>query len=238
MGSERKILVSLTSLAAISEFDLSGWRPKIQEIKKFGLTEIALFLTGLQKEERKELYEALENTSIKIIPHVHLKTDMSLEELDYLSERYKVEVFNLHSTAEWPLMYDYGKYFEKIFIENCWNVPKEEEIKKFGGLCVDFAHWEGKRLENDLNYDKNMTYAVENYRIGCAHVSVIKDKPTPVVINKNLLMYDSHEMESLRELDYIKRYKKYLPNIISIELENSIKEQIEAKKYLEKILNL
>ena len=36
----------------------------------------------------------------------------------------------------------------------------------------------------------------------------------------------------------IERYKKYLPETIALELENSISEQLEAIKYLEKILKI
>ncbi len=238
MGN-RKILVSLTTLSNISKQNLdSSWESKIEEIKESNLEEMALFLTGLDKKERAKLYNAIENTSIKSIPHVHLRTDMEQDELEYLDKKFHVRAFNLHSTSVWPLIHDYGKYVSKIYIENVETVPNEDELKIFGGLCVDFAHWEGKRLEDDQDYDQRMKYMAENYRIGCAHVSVIKNKPTPVVINKNLLMYDSHELENFGELDYIKRYKKYLPNIISIELENSIKEQLEAKKYIEKLIEV
>lgn len=233
----KKILVSLTSLAAISDLNLSGWRPKIQEIINLGLTEVALFLTGLEKMERENLYNALENTPIKCIPHVHLRTDMTVDEIDYLSDKYKVEVFNLHSSAEFPFQYDYSKYASKIFLENCYAVPGDRELKKFGGLCIDFSHWEGKKLENDQNYCKKLERAAANYKIGCAHVSSIKSKPTPIVINSKIKEFDSHILEDMHELDYIKNYKKYLPNIVSIELENSISEQLEAKKYLKKIIN-
>ena len=217
--------------------NLSGWRSKIEEINSLGLTEIALFLTGLGKEERKDLYDVLENTPISSIPHVHLRTDMALDEIDYLSDKYKVEAFNLHSSTEFPLQYDYGKYASKIFLENCYVVPGESELQKFGGLCIDFSHWEEKKLENDQNYCEKMERAVANYMIGCAHVSAIEDRPIPVVINSKIKEFSSHVLESMHELDYIKKYKKYLPNIISIELENPIQEQLEAKKYLENIIN-
>jgi hypothetical protein len=35
----------------------------------------------------------------------------------------------------------------------------------------------------------------------------------------------------------LKKYVEYLPDILGIELENSFKEQLEIKKYLEKIVN-
>jgi hypothetical protein len=45
-------------------------------------------------------------------------------------------------------------------------------------------------------------------------------------------------MMSLDELDYVCNYRKFLPQYISIELENSLERQLEAKKYLEEILNI
>lgn len=238
MGS-KKILVSLTTLSNISEKNLnSGWKSKIEEIRENKLKETALFLTGLGSEdERKELYNALENTSVRSIPHVHLRTDIKLRELDYLFQKYNVKAFNLHSIVDWPLKYDYGKYASMIFLENGWSIPNEDELKKFGGLCVDFAHWEAKRLEKDQEYCSEMDKIIEKHKIGCAHISAIKNEPTPMVVNRNILEFDSHELANLKELDYIKKYKKYLPDVISIELENSIEEQLEAKKYLEKIIN-
>ncbi|MDD5490110.1 MAG: hypothetical protein PHP25_05535 [Candidatus Moranbacteria bacterium] len=234
----RKILVSLTTLSNISKKNLSsGWESKIEEIKENNLEEIALFLTGLKKEERKKLYNALENTAVKSIPHVHLRTDMELKELDYLVQKYSVQAFNLHATAEWPLIYDYDKYASKIFFENIKTVPVEEELKKFGGLCVDFSHWKEKELHGDVKYCEEIKDRIKKYKIGCSHVSAIKDEPIPIIIDPYREEYSSHILENLSELDYIKEYKKYLPDLISIELENSITEQLEAKKYLEKLIN-
>ncbi len=232
----RKILVSLTTLAEISEINLSNWRSKIEEIKNFNLTEIALFLTGIEKKERKELYKALEKTPVKSIPHVHLRTDMATEELEYLAKKYDVKAFNLHSTAEWPLQYDYRKYFSMIYLENTWEIPNENELKKIGGLCVDFAHWEAKRLEKDQKYCDEMEKIIQKYKIGCSHISAIKKEPTPIVVNATKKEFDSHILENLDEYDYLKIYKKYLPKYISIELENPIKEQLEAKKHIEDLI--
>ena len=50
------------------------------------------------------------------------------------------------------------------------------------------------------------------------------------------MSYSSHLLKDYHELDYIKKYKKFLPDLISIELENSFKELLEIKKYLEKII--
>lgn len=235
----KKVLVSLTTLSNISKKNLdSSWESKIEEIKENNLEEIALFLTGLEKNRRTKLYKALESTSVKSIPHVHLRTDMEPEELDYLFVKYNVQAFNLHPTEEWPLIHDYSRYLSKIFIENMETIPSDEELKKFGGLCVDFTHWREKQLCGDREYCALLENRVKKYKIGCSHVSAIKNKPTPIIIEPYGEEFSSHILKNLKELDYIKEYKEYLPKYISIELENSIKKQLEAKKYLEKILDL
>jgi len=237
MGN-RKILVSLTTLSNISKKSLdSSWESKIEEIKKNNLEEIALFLTGLEKEERTKLYDALESTSVKSIPHVHLRTDMDSEELDYLARKYSVQAFNLHPTVDWPLIHDYSKYNSKIYIENVETVPSEDELKKFGGLCIDFAHWKDEQLNGNDVYCEKLEDRIKKYKMGCSHVSAIKKELTPTVLSFGSMRYDSHILKDLGELDYMKEYRKYLPNIVSMELENSINEQLEAKKYLEKIIN-
>jgi len=81
---------------------------------------------------------------------------------------------------------------------------------------------------------------LEKNKIGCCHVSVISNEFTTSphwITNKEIKSYSQHFMKELKELDYIRKYIKYLPDIISIELENSFEEQLRIGKYLEKIIN-
>jgi hypothetical protein len=235
---DRKILVSLTTLAAMSQVDLPGWETKLEEIEYFNLNEIALFLTGLSKEKRNELYQAIEKTSVKSIPHIHIRTDMDRTELDYLYRKYSVKAFNLHALEEFPLQHDYGKELNSIlYLENSRVVPDEKDLEEYGGLCVDFAHWEGEKLKGNTEYVQKMDHLVKKIKIGCAHISAIKNEPTPIVIDATKREYDSHVLGNLSELNYLKKYKAYFPEIMSIELENPIAEQLEAKKYTEKIIS-
>jgi len=45
-------------------------------------------------------------------------------------------------------------------------------------------------------------------------------------------------MVSIDELDYVEKYREYLPYYISIELENSFEDQLKAKAHLERILDI
>lgn len=228
--AKKKILLGLTTTQG------SDWRAKVQEINRFDIKEIALFPTTLKPEDRKELYGLLERTELESISHIHLRgEDMPIKELDYFINKYHTGVFNIHSPREFPVNYEYSKYKKIIYLENTNFIPTEEEIISLGnGLCIDYAHWDNGYKMKWPGYEK-FQELVEKFPIGCCHISAI---------TKNLsqwpngwITYDSHKFEKLEEFDYIKKYLKYLPDIVSIELENSFEEQLRVKEYLEKIIN-
>jgi hypothetical protein len=230
--ANKKILLGLTTTF------LSDWEEKIEEITKFSIKEVALFPTTMEIEKRKKLYAALEKTDIQRIPHVHLRSDMRIEELDYLTERFKTEVFNIHPQGSYVIEHDLGKYKPVIFIENS-NIflPTTEELAEYGGICIDFAHWENARLMKN-GYYKDFKALVGEHKIGCCHISGIIKKTTVVddPEYKGIKAHDFHYINGLDELEYMKKYVGYLPDIISMEMENSFKEQLEFKKYLEEII--
>ena len=150
---KRKILQGLTT--TFQNGDKDQWRKKIAEIDKLEIKEIALFPTVLKRKERKELYVLLEKTGIERVPHVHLRDDdMEKEELDYLVERYKVQVFNLHPTKKAFAFFEkYPKYRGMTFIENLYQVVKNERFSendfqehKAAGICLDMAHLRSEQL--------------------------------------------------------------------------------------------
>ena len=217
-------------LPTITTISKELWRNKIEEVKKLKLKEVFLFLTGLDEKERKRLYKLLKETEVEKIPFVHIRSDMKLLELDYLVENYQTKVFNIHTERQYPLIYDYNKYKNIIYIENTVAFPlDEQEIKDFAGICLDFAHLEDVRLLDIKSYKHNIKI-LEKYPIKCNHISVIKKHP---YLQKGQVNYASHYLEDLSELDYLKKYPaNYFSDFIAIELENSIKEQLEAKDYI------
>ncbi len=224
--SNKKILLGLTTTKK------SNWREKIKEIQKYEIKDIALFLTGIPFEERKELYKLLENTNIDFIYHAHLRNDMTVDEVSYLSSRYNVQAFNIHSLrSTYASEKELIKHFKsKIYIENTSVVPKEEELKGCAGFCVDFSHWEVQRFTHWYEY-RNMKKLLEKYKIGCSHISAVKRK-------LKIFSYDNHNAKDYKNFNYLSKYKKYLPEFMSLELENSFAEQMKIKNYIEKnILN-
>ncbi|MFA4995859.1 MAG: hypothetical protein WC536_01800 [Patescibacteria group bacterium] len=232
----KKILLGLTTTPG------SDWREKVKEIDELGIKEIALFPTFLKHEERKILYNLLEKSKIKLIPHVHIRTDMDVEEVIYLKERFGSYLFNTHANPEWiNKILEYKKANLKIFLENTSLLCLQEiekHIREVDGLCLDYSHWKSKKLLREEDYDLLMKRLVDHNKIGCCHISAIYNKPKEMSWSTESPHYSGHYMYKLSDLDYMKSYVQYLPEIISIELENSFEEQLKAKEYVEKLITM
>jgi hypothetical protein len=223
----KKILISIVTTK-------DDWREKIKTIDRFGLQEIALFPTCLNKDERKEIYGLLKETKVRSIPLVHIREDMTPAELDYLIENYDVRVFCSHGEAEHPLIYDYSKYKKMIAIENVYHPLSRGELKKWGGICLDVSHLENDRLLNQKRFKENIK-ALKKFPILGNHISAVRK--TARLNEDGEPRYDRHRLENFSELDYLKRYPlNYFSAFCAIELENSIKEQLTIKNYIEKML--
>ncbi len=221
---DRRLLPAITTIYNLK------WQEKIAEVKKLKLKEICVFLTCLNSKKRRELYKLIKETKIKEIPFLHLRSDMELWELDYFVENYGTQIFNIHSQVEFPLDYDYSKYKDSIYIENTSHPYNKEEIKNFGGICLDLAHLENGRISAKEKFEHN-TKIIKRYPIGCNHISAIKKTACANEIGK--VTYDSHSLEDFSELDYLKKYPStYFSSFIAIELENSITEQLKARDYI------
>lgn len=208
---------------------------KLDEAKKLGLEEVCFYATGLLTEARKDFYKLLEASNIRKLPLVHLRSDMELWELDFLTEKFGTEVFNCHSPKEYPLQYDLSKYKNRIYVENTIPVLTPEDIRDYAGVCLDVAHLENDRILRKDVYEQNLE-VIKSHRIGCCHVSGIGKKKLYDSAQK-IEHYDLHFISKYSELDYLTDYKEYLPEIVSLEMENSLEEQLKAKAYIEKLLN-
>jgi len=237
----RKILLGLTTTSG------SDWKEKVEECKKFDIKEIALFPTAINSEKRKELYGLLENSPVKSIPHVHLRDDMELWEMEYLKKIFGTQVFNIHNKNCTHNFSDFnersGGYKNKIYVENLEKsetIPDPNELEDFAGLCVDFSHWEDGIMLGEKDYDQKMREVVGKFPVGCSHISAVSEKMVetrdaafPEIIYRD---YSKHFFENLSEFDYLKKYVQFIPELVSLELENSFEEQLKAKEYIEKII--
>ena len=236
--SNRKILLGLTTITEGDE-----WKNKVKEIDELGLKEIALFPTCLDPEQRQELYGMLEETKLKRIPHVHIREqDFTSEEMKYLIERFQTEVFNFHAQINSQEFIDKNPEIKnKLFVENTEVIQNnfEDIVAQIGGLCLDLSHWEDHGYLRVVKGYEILAELVKKYKIGINHISAIKKELTVFherLTGEDFYIFNSHNLSDLSELDYVKKYKNYLADIISLELENPLKRQLEVKKYLEEII--
>jgi hypothetical protein len=230
-----KILPSITTTGLAPFF--SDWRKKIIKAKELDLKDIGFFPTCLDKKERKEAYDLFEKTGINHISFVHLRTDMDFKEIEYLIKTFNVEVFNIHSQFEYSShLYDYSKSKHKnlVFVENVYRPINEEEINKFGGICLDFAHLENDRLLDNEKFNHNIKI-IEKSKIGCNHVSAVYKKTH--IDTRGKIRHDRHFLENFSELDYLKNYPiNYFSDVVAIELENGLEEQLKMIDYINDLL--
>lgn len=223
----------MTIYPSITTTSKANCKKQIADVKKLKLKQVCLFPTTLDYKNRKKLYKLLETTSIEKIPLVHLKNDMKIDELEYFVKKYKTCAFNIHVKQKHPLQHDLSKYKNKIFVENSPRTElPENELKEWSGICIDFSHLECERLRNGLY--KEIIKLIKKYKCSCCHLGPISKKP--IKDKHNQLLYTTHHYKNLQEFDYIKKYKKYLPSIVALEIENTIPEQLKAKKYIEKLI--
>ena len=207
---------------------------KIKEAEFLGIKELCFFPTALEKEERKKAYRALEKSKIKSIPFVHLRHDTEPEEVEFFIKRFDTNVFNIHFSSLF-LSEKWRKYRKKIYIENTVYPWREEEIKDFAGVCLDFSHLEDFRLLYPDGFRENIE-VLEKYHCGCGHISAVNSVPK-YTAELDLNYYSQHYFENLADFDYLKNYpQKYFPPIVALELENSLEEQLKAKDYVLRIV--
>jgi hypothetical protein len=208
----------------------------IADMRRLGIGTIALFPTCLNATARRQLYTDLETIAGLKIPHVHVRADCDESELDYLSKRFGTEVFNIHPAASsHPYATIPQRYRSRFFVENVEQTPDVTELIGLGGICPDYSHWANARIFGREVYDGTMCLLAAQYTIGCCHLSALR----PGDPNPWHGEWDHHEFNTLRDFDYLADYAAFMPDDwASLELENSLEEQLIAGAYLKTVLQV
>ncbi len=218
----KRILVSITGRKQ------RDWNSKLEEIKRYKIKKIALFLEMFNKEERKLIYQALFLSNIKKVPLVHIKNDMSKEELRFLKKNFKTKCFTIHESS-FKDMDKWKGYYTRLFLEmNKDNrIPKDVDVSKIGGFCIDLSHF---KCEQEM-WSKEFLYIIKREKIHryfkCNHLNGYD-------YDKN---EDIHTITNLNQFNYLKTLPKFLfGKYIALETFNSIEEQLKFKEYITKLL--
>lgn len=204
----------------------ADWRRQISEVKEFKLSAISLFLTAVKITQRREIYELLTGTAVQRIPHIHIRQDMAKWELNFLVKKFKTKVFSLH--FQYLKNFSNLKYKKQVFIENNryqGRIKNLAALRTCGGVCIDLSHLE----EDRLNISDNFFVAQETvakYKVGCNHLSAVKSDGN-----------SCHLAKTKKEFDYLLGIpQSFFSPYVCLELQNSIKQQLEFRKYLARIL--
>lgn len=221
------ILPSITS-----NYD-ADWKSQINEIREFKLTKVALFLSAFDSDKRQECYQKLEQLLKLTIPFIHARSDMPIEEYEYLISRFGTKKFNLHPEREFPLQFKLKEMKQNIYIENIEDLY-EKDLLGFAGICLDISHQENNRLL-DQNSFKQVSSLLKKYPIGVNHLSAIST--TLRQYKDGSMGYEDHHMTSFDQFNYLKKYPaKFFAEYMAIELDNPISEQLLLISYLKQIL--
>lgn len=223
--AKKRISVSITGKKE------KDWRDKLDEINDLKIKEVSLFLELYDKAQREKIYKALLDSKIKNIPLVHIRHDMTKDELKFLKNTYKTRYFTLHEiNFQQDDILKWKGFYKNLCLEMNFDdfVSKKVKVEKIDGFCVDLAHFKVgmEMLNKDFEYvfDKK-----ENRKyFDCNHLNGWNPKTNR----------DMHTIHDLSNFDYLRTMPKLLfGKVIALETFNSIKEQLEFKKYLTNLLN-
>lgn len=218
-------------LVGITGKDENSLLEKIKEADGFKIKDVSLFLEMIfEKTGRQKIYDALSQSKIKNIPLVHIRDDMEKSELEFLKKKFKTKYFTIHEKnfAQNDIKKWKG-FYKNLELEMDFDnfVSKKVKVGKIGGFCVDLAHFKCgmEKLSKDFEYvfdkKKNQKY------FDCNHLNGYDPETN----------CDMHTIHGLENFDYLKTLPKFLfGKCVALETFNSIKEQLEFKKYLSKIL--
>jgi len=215
---DKRILIGLTAKKG------KGWKKKLEEIKKYKIKRFALFVEEIPLKKRPELYKELLKLDIEEIPLIHIREDITVEELEFFKKNFKTNCFTIHENHFDNLPF-WEKFSQDLFLEFNRDgiVDTRVDMHKIGGFCVDFSHF--KASEED--WSNEFEYILERRDISkyfkCNHLNGYSYKE-----NRDL-----HRVKNLKEFAYLKTLPLFLfGEDIALEMYNSVEQQLKFKEYL------
>jgi hypothetical protein len=234
---EKQVLVSVTTYHAGTTPD-HAWQGLLAEVAEYKLSQVALFLTGLDHKARAECYSVLRSLRRSqglSIPFVHARADMQPEEYRWLSEKMGTKIFNLHApTLDCPHIPLDPVLRRSICIENSGPF-RRADLSGFAGVCLDLSHLEDARRRKPLEY-LELVEILKEVAVCANHMSAVSD-PARVPIQHGQMCFADHHLEAVSELDYAANYPAhYFGQYIALELVNPIGEQLTLAKRVEELI--
>ena len=217
-----KIILSITGENNID------WQAKLDEINRLKITEVAVFLERFDRKERDHFYRFLLRSSVKKIPFVHLREDVSKEEIQFFINKFRTKYFNIHED-HFKSLDRWKGFWDKLYLEMNYDskIAKEVKVRRIGGFCVDLAHFKAAiaRGAKEAYY---IHLRKDKIKFACNHLGGYCPER----------MKDVHKATGTKDFDYLTTLPKYIfGKVIALEVDNGIREQIAFKKHISRILD-
>ena len=153
---------------------------------------------------------------------------MPESEYQYLIDTFDTEIFNLHSTDEFPLKHPLSNEIRaRIFIENTriGHALSPRELSGFAGICFDLSHLEDTRRNSPARY-REMLALTAAKPVGANHISAVTEDLA--ALQGKWRLYSKHEARRPADFEYISGLDpRAFAHLCAIELENPLREQLE-----------
>jgi len=217
---EKRMLLSITGKTQ------KDWVSKLEEIKKYKINTVALFLEHYKIKQRKKIYNELLKSSIKKIPLVHIKNDMRKWELKFLIEKFNSQYLTIHESS-FNILEKWKGYYKKLYLEMNYDnyLPSNVKVEKIGGFCLDLSHFKS----SEESWTKEFFYMINKNKkyFKCNHLNGYS-------YEKNT---DLHTIKNLAEFNYLKTLPNFIfGRAIALETFNNLNEQIKFKRYIINLL--
>jgi hypothetical protein len=161
---------------------------------------------------------------------VHLREeDFDKKEIEYLFNRFGCRLFNCHENGLDKLYKKFPQYRKNILLELNYDnkIENKHEPYDVGGFCIDLAHLEAAKERSSVEYDYVLKH-LKNTKFKANHLNGYSKKRK----------CDLHFIKDLRSFDFLKDLpQEVFSNVIGMEMENTIKKQLEFKKHIVNMLN-
>jgi hypothetical protein len=234
MSHERVILPCITSSNGLDHQPVD-WMAKVREADALGIKELGLFVTTMKAEDRRSCFRTLSYLGIGV-RFLHACAAMTPDEYDYVEETFAPQVYNLHTTREFPIArLPSKKIRQKTFIENSGLDLIQDDLTGWGGILIDTAHAWDLRLSGGSQGFAALHRLVRDNKVGGNHLSPIAPEP---YLNGTRMAYDTHTLTHLSQYDYLLElpFEFYGP-VKTLEVTNSLSDQLQIIKYLRCLLD-
>ncbi len=212
-----------------------SWREGTEYLKKMEEKNLALDLSKIAADERREMFREFESIANLSFPVVIAAVDMETWEFDYLLSRHASQFFVFLSEPRYfTFAVTLQKYKEHIIFENPSAVSHsalftDEALTRatITGVCLNLGTLEFDRLRHKKKYQSSV-HTLDHHSLKVTRIS-----PFPSAWWQHIIFLHPRRLKNLKDLHYVKNVPaNYFADYLIIDADNTLDEQKEIKEYI------